>query len=81
MLATPSRFMANREPLRTGFWDTPLNDLLQQLQATPARPDFHRSETATRLYGPNSLERESRFGILLSFVRSFANLVDPYAVP
>lgn len=25
------------------------------------------------LYGPNSLERESRFGILLSFVRSFAN--------
>ena len=56
-----------------GFWDTPLNDLLQQLQATPAGLTSVEAKRRLDLYGPNSLERESRFGVLLSFVRSFAN--------
>ena len=60
-------------PASDGFWDTPLNDLLQQLQATPAGLTSVEAKRRLDLYGPNSLERESRFGVLLSFVRSFAN--------
>ena len=56
-----------------GFWDTPLHDLLQQLQATPASLTSAEAKRRLDLYGPNSLERESRFGVLLSFVRSFAS--------
>ena len=56
-----------------GFWDTPLNDLLQQLQATPAGLTSAEAKRRLDLYGPNSLERESRFAVLLSFVRFFAN--------
>ncbi len=56
-----------------GFWDTPLNELLQQLQATPAGLTSVEAKRRLDLCGPNSLERESRFGVLLSFARSFAN--------
>ena len=56
-----------------GFWDTPLNDLLQHLQATPAGLTSAEAKRRLDLYGPNSLDRESRFAVLLSFVRFFAN--------
>ena len=49
------------------------NNLLPQLQATPAGLTSVEAKRCLALYGPNRLERESRFGILLSFVRSFAN--------
>lgn len=56
-----------------GFWDTPLNDLLQQLQAVPAGLSSEEAKRRLRLYGPNSLARESRFAALLIFFRFFAN--------
>src|SRR5664279_4524443 len=56
-----------------GFWDMPLNDLLQRLQATPAGLTSVEAKRRLGLYGPNTLERESRFAVLLSFVRFFAN--------
>ncbi|MEO8368999.1 MAG: magnesium-translocating P-type ATPase [Candidatus Solibacter sp.] len=57
----------------TGFWDTPLQDLLQPLQATPAGLTTVEAKRRFRLYGPNSLVRESRFAVLLMFLRFFAN--------
>ena len=56
-----------------GFWDTPLHELLQQLQATPS--GLTSAEAARRLavYGPNSMERASRFAALIKFLRFFTN--------
>ena len=56
-----------------GFWDRPLQDLFQLLQATPAGLTTEEASRRLRLYGPNSLVRESRFAALFSFFRFFAN--------
>jgi len=55
------------------FWNKPLQDLLQFLQATPAGLTTGEAAQRLRLYGPNSLMQESRFAGLLSFFRFFAN--------
>jgi Mg2+-importing ATPase len=55
------------------FWDMPLPDLLGLLQATPAGLDSAEVKQRLRLHGPNSLEAESRFAALISFLRFFAN--------
>jgi P-type Mg2+ transporter len=56
-----------------GFWDRPLQELFQLLQATPA--GLATDEVCQRLlrYGPNSLVQELRFAALLSFLGFFAN--------
>jgi P-type Mg2+ transporter len=56
-----------------GFWDRPLQELFQQLPATPAGLTTEEASRRLRLYGPNSLVRESRFASLLSFFGFFAN--------
>ncbi len=56
-----------------GFWDKPLQDLLRLLQATPAGLTTDEAKRRLRLYGPNSLEQESRFAGLFTFLRLFAN--------
>ena len=56
-----------------GFWERPLRDLLQQLQATPAGLTTDEAKVRLRQYGPNSLVRESRFAALFSVFRLFAN--------
>ena len=56
-----------------GFWDRPLRDLLELLQATPAGLTSDEATRRRRLYGPNSLVRESRFAGLMGFVRFLAN--------
>ena len=37
-----------------GFWDRPLRDLLELLQATPAGLTSDEATRRLRLYGPNS---------------------------
>ena len=56
-----------------GFWDRPLRDLLELLQATPAGLTSDEATRRLRLYGPNSLVRESRFAALIGFLRFLAN--------
>src|ERR1035438_23060 len=55
------------------FWDTPLQDLLGQLQATPAGLTSDEAKQRLRLHGPNSLVGESRFAALTAFLSFFAN--------
>jgi Mg2+-importing ATPase len=55
------------------FWDRPLEELFQQLHGTPAGLTTEESMRRLRLYGPNSLVRESRFAALFSFFGFFAN--------
>ena len=55
------------------FWDRPLQELFQLLQATPAGLTTEEATRRLRIYGPNSLVRESRFAALLSFFGFFAN--------
>jgi magnesium-transporting ATPase (P-type) len=76
-----SRNTAVRERLHTGkrgtplegFWDTPRQGLLQLLQATPAGLTTDEAKRRLRLYGPNSMVRESRFAALFSFFRLLVN--------
>src|SRR5579864_6167959 len=56
-----------------GFWDQPLQELLQQLPATPAGLTSNAAARRLRAHGPNSLVRESRFVALYSFFGFFAN--------
>jgi magnesium-transporting ATPase (P-type) len=56
-----------------GFWDKPLQDLLQLLQATPARLTAGEAKRRLRLYGSNSMVQESRLAGLFAFLRFFAN--------
>ena len=56
-----------------GFWDTPLRDLLGLLQATSAGLTSDEATRRLRLYGPNSLVRESRLAGLIGFLRFLAN--------
>ena len=65
--------MTKRETPIAGFWDRPLRELLQMLQATPAGLTTDEAKRRLLLYGPNSLVRESRFAGLLTFLRFFAN--------
>jgi Mg2+-importing ATPase len=55
------------------FWDRPLQELFQQLQATPAGLTNEEASKRLRVYGPNSLVRVSRFAALFSFFGFFAN--------
>ena len=55
------------------FWNMPLRDLLDLLEATPAGLTSAEAKQRLRLHGPNSLEKESRFAALLGFLRFFAN--------
>jgi Mg2+-importing ATPase len=55
------------------FWDTPLQDLLPLLEATPAGLSTDEAKRRLRLYGPNSLVGESRFAGLIGFLSFFAN--------
>jgi Mg2+-importing ATPase len=65
--------MERRTASLQGFWDRPLQELFQQLQATPAGLTTEEAKRRLRLYGPNSLVRESRFAALFSFFSFFAN--------
>jgi P-type Mg2+ transporter len=55
------------------FWDRPLPELLHLLQTTPAGLTSDEANRRLRLYGANSLVRESRFAALFSFLRLVAN--------
>ncbi len=65
--------MEKREKPLDRFWDKPLRDLLQTLEATPAGLSSGEAQRRLRLYGPNSLVRESRLAALVNFFRFFAN--------
>jgi Mg2+-importing ATPase len=55
------------------FWDMPLRDLLNLLEATAAGLTSAEAKQRLHLHGPNSLVAESRFTALFSFLRFFAN--------
>jgi Mg2+-importing ATPase len=65
--------MDKRETFLESFWDKPLQELLQLLQATPAGLTDSEAKQRLRLYGANSMAQESRFAGLLAFLRFFAN--------
>jgi len=65
--------MGRRAASLEGFWDRPLQELFQILQATPAGLTTEEARRRSRIYGQNSLVRESRFAALLSFFGFFAN--------
>src|SRR5579872_1245203 len=65
--------MAKREQSLDRFWDSPLRDLLEVLQASPAGLTSEEAKQRLRLHGPNSLVGESRFAPLIGFLRFFAN--------
>jgi P-type Mg2+ transporter len=65
--------MDQRELPPNGFWDQPLQDLLQRLQATPAGLSSEEAEQRLRLHGPNSLAPETRLATIISFLHFFAN--------
>jgi magnesium-transporting ATPase (P-type) len=67
--------MEKRETPLEGFWDKPLQDLLQLLPATPVGLTTGETKRRLRLYGSNSTVQESRLAGLLSFLRFFANLL------
>ena len=56
-----------------GFWDSPLPGLLEALGTTPAGLTSDEAQRRLRLYGPNALAQESRFAVLIGFLRFFAN--------
>jgi Mg2+-importing ATPase len=65
--------MEERKKPLAGFWDRPRGDLLPLLEATPAGLTSEEAKRRLRIYGPNSLMRESRFAALFTFLRFFAN--------
>jgi P-type Mg2+ transporter len=65
--------MGKRAKPLDDFWDLSLQELFQQLQATPAGLAADEATRRLRFYGPNSLAPESRFVLLISFFRFFAN--------
>ena len=52
--------MERRTASLQGFWDRPLQELFQLLQATPAGLTTEEAGRRLRLYGPNGLVWESR---------------------
>ncbi|HEX9112322.1 MAG TPA: magnesium-translocating P-type ATPase, partial [Terriglobales bacterium] len=65
--------MSTPATLAKDFWDRPLRDLLQTLEATPSGLTSAEANRRLRLYGPNSFVQESRFAALFSFLRLFSN--------
>ena len=65
--------MGKRAKPLDDFWNLSLQELFQQLQATPAGLSADEASRRLRLYGPNSLAPKSRFVLLVSFFRFFAN--------
>ena len=65
--------MERPDPLAKDFWDRPLVELLESLQATPAGLTSDEAKRRLRLHGPNSFVQESRFTVLFGFFRLFAN--------
>ncbi len=55
------------------FWDKPLRDVLQTLDATPAGLTSDDATRRLRIYGSNSFVQESRFAAVFSLFRLFAN--------
>jgi len=65
--------MEKGEMNMAGFWDKPLQNLLQLLQATPAGLTAGKAKRRLSLYGPNSLVQELHSAGLLAYLRFFAN--------
>jgi hypothetical protein len=49
------------------FWERPLQDLFQTLEASPSGLTSDEAARRLRLYGSNSFVQESRFASLFSF--------------
>ena len=65
--------MVRRAAPLDDFWDIPLLELLQVVQATQNGLATDEALRRSRLYGRNSLVEESRFAPFFSFVSFFAN--------
>ncbi len=55
------------------FWEVPLAELLRTIEGTPAGLTTAEAAKRLRIYGPNSMDQESRFAALIDFLRFFAN--------
>lgn len=56
-----------------GFWDRPLQGLMQYLQAIPAGLTSGEAKRRMGIYGLNSLVQEARLVYMRTFLRIFAN--------
>jgi len=65
--------MSTRVTLAKDFWDEPLRDLFQTLEATPAGLTSDEARRRLRLYGPNTFAQDSRFAALFNFLRLASN--------
>ena len=65
--------MSKQDKTLDRFWNMPLRDLLELLDAAPGGLSSGEAKQRLRVHGPNSLEKESRFAALLGFLRFFAN--------
>ena len=59
--------------IQEAFRDVPLDDLLQQLGATPEGLAPEEARERLRRNGPNSLARENRFGAVVELFRLLGN--------
>jgi Mg2+-importing ATPase len=55
------------------FWDAPLDELLSQLEATPAGLTEPQAQDRLKSVGPNELAPSKRFGPVREFLGFFAN--------
>jgi len=62
-----------QKPIAEAFWDLPQDELLAALEATPQGLTTADAQARLRQFGPNSLERESRYGAVLQLLRLFSN--------
>jgi P-type Mg2+ transporter len=65
--------MASPQLPHHDFWNQPLQEVLQQLQATAAGLTSSEAKKRLREHGPNSLVKESKFATLIGFLGFFAN--------
>jgi len=65
--------MTTQAALAQGFWDKPLREVFQTLEATPVGLTSDDATRRLELYGSNSFVQESRFAALFRFFRLFAN--------
>lgn len=65
--------MATKQAPRRDFWDQPLRELFEELQATAAGLTTAEAKMRLEQHGPNSLVKESRFARLTGFLGFFSN--------
>jgi Mg2+-importing ATPase len=65
--------MGMNPPSTDHFWDTPLHELMSQLEATPSGLTSPQAQDRLRSFGPNQVAPAKPFRAVIEFLRFFAN--------